>query len=87
MLVSQPALAMGLGGTCMMYHEEILRKGRNIVSLNVDYNLTYYALKISHLFYTYVYKHNDIVSVESSSIVLYNHDVECLGGTFLRGTF
>ena len=40
MLVSQPALAMGLGGTCMMYHEEILRKGRTIVSLNVDYNLT-----------------------------------------------
>ena len=36
-----------------------------------------YAFKISH----YLYKQNDIVSVEGSSIVLY---IECLGGMLLR---
>ena len=32
----------------------------------------------------FLYKHNDIVSVEGSSIVLH---IECLGGMFLRENF
>ena len=39
-----------------------------------------YAFKISH----FLYKHNDIVSVEGSSMVLY---IECLGGMFFREIF
>ena len=39
-----------------------------------------FAFKISH----FLYKHNDIVSVESSSIALY---IGCLGGMFLREIF
>ena len=36
-----------------------------------------YAFKFSH----FLYNHNDIVSVEGGSIVLY---IECLGGMFPR---
>ena len=39
-----------------------------------------YAFKISH----FLYKHNDIVSVEGGSISLY---IKCLGGMFLRESF
>ena len=39
-----------------------------------------YAFKVSH----FLYKHNDIVSEEGSSIVLY---IECLGGMFFREIF
>ena len=39
-----------------------------------------YAFKISH----FLYKHNYIVNVEGSSIVLH---IECLGGMFLRENF
>ena len=42
--------------------------------------LSNYAFKISH----FLYKHNYIVSVEGSSIVLY---IECVGGMFLRENF
>ena len=39
-----------------------------------------YAFKISH----FLYKHNDIVSVEGSSMVLY---IECLEYMFFRENF
>ena len=39
-----------------------------------------YAFKICH----FLYKHNDIVSVEGSSMVLY---IECLEGMFFRENF
>ena len=48
-----------------------------MVSLDVDSDIINYPFKISH----YLYKQNDIVSVECSLIVLY---IECLGGMFLR---
>ena len=48
-----------------------------MVSLDVDSDIINYPFKISQ----YLYKQNDIVSVEGSLIVLY---IECLGGMFLR---
>ena len=50
-----------------------------MVSLGVYIDIIM-PFKVSH----FLYKHNDIVSVEGGSIVLY---IECLGGMFLREIF
>ena len=75
--MSQPALAMGLGGICIM--ENFFEKMTQYDEFGciLLYN---YAFKISH----FLYKHNYIVSVEGSSIVLL---IECLWGMFLREMF
>ena len=75
MLVSLPALAMDVGGICIL-DKEMTQYG--------EFGCIHchnYALKISHFS---LYKHNDIVSVEGSSNVLY---IECLGGMFFRENF
>ena len=79
--MSQPALAMGLGGICNMYH----RENFEIMTQNGEFGYIFlrnYAFKISH----FLYKHNYIVSVEGSSIVLL---IECLGlwGKLLQEIF
>ena len=68
-VVSQPALAMGLGD---MYHRENFEKMTQYGEFGCIF-LHNYAFKISHI----LYKHNYIVSVEGSSIVLH---IECLRG-------
>ena len=78
MLVSLPALAMGLGGI-IMYHRYSFKKMTQYGEFG-GIHCHNYAFKISH----FLYKHNDIVSVEGSSIVLY---IECLGGMFVREIF
>ena len=77
-VVSQTALAMGLDGICIT--EKILRKWRNMVSLDIYIFLQNYVFKISH----FLYKHNYIVSMEGSSMVLH---IECLGDMFLLEIF
>ena len=74
--MSQPALAMGLGG---MYHGENFEKMTQYGEFGCIF-LHNYAFKTSH----FLYKHNYIVSVEGSSIVLH---IECLGGMFLQENF
>ena len=75
--MSQPALAMGLGGICIM--ENFFEKMTQYDEFGCIL-LHNYAFKISH----FLYKHNYIVSVEGSSIVLL---IECLWGMFLREMF
>ena len=64
-----------------MYHEENFEKMTQFGEFGCIFSHNY-AFKISH--FLHVYKHNYIVSVESSSIVLH---IECLGGMFLRENF
>ena len=74
--MSQPALAMGLGG---MYHGENFEK----MTQNGEFGCKFlhnYGFKISH----FLYKHNYIVSVEGSSIVLH---IECLGASSFKKIF
>ena len=66
-IVSQPALAIGLGGIILRIIEKILIKWRKYVEFGCIFWHNC-AFKISHHF---LYKHNYIVSVEGSSIVLY----------------
>ena len=65
-----------------MYHGENFKKMAQYCELGCLLSLFRhnYAYKVSH----FLYKHNDIVSVEGSSIVLY---VECLEGMFIREFF
>ena len=74
--MSQSALAMGLGG---MYHGENFEKMTQYGEFGCIF-LHNYAFKISH----FLYKHNYIISVEGSSIVLH---IECLGGIFIQEIF
>ena len=62
-----------------MYHGENFEKMTQYGEFGCIF-LHNYAFKISH----FLYKHNYIVSVESSLIVLH---IECLGGMFLREIF
>ena len=62
-----------------MYHGENFEKMTQYGEFGCIF-LHNYAFKISH----FLYKHNYIVSVEGSSIVLH---IECLGGMFLREFF
>ena len=71
--MSLPALAMGLGGICIMEKMTQYSEFGCIFLHN-------YAFKISH----FLHKPNYIVNVEGSSIVLH---IECLGGMFLCEIF
>ena len=62
-----------------MYHGENFKKMTQYCELDIYFDIIM-PKKNSH----FLYKHNDIVSVEGSSIVLY---VECLGGMFIRECF
>ena len=75
--MSKPTLAMSLGG--MFTLEKILRKQRNMVSLDV-----YSDIVMPLKFLIFLYKPNDIVSVEGSSIVLY---IEYFGAMLFRENF
>ena len=75
--MSQPALAMGLGGH--MHLGESFEKMTQYSEFGCIF-LHIYASKISH----FLYKPNYIVNVEGSSIVLH---IECLGGMFHREIF
>ena len=75
--MSQPALDMGLGGH--MYQGENFEKMGQYDEFGCMF-LHNYAFKIFH----FLYKHNYIVSVDGSSIVLH---IECLGEMFPRENF
>ena len=77
--MSQPALAMGIGG--IMYHGENFEKMTQYGEFGYIYIFLHdYAFEIFH----FLYKHTYIVSVDGSSIVLH---IECLGDMFLPENF